>query len=255
MDYENESDLNLKIIIIYNDDKQEEIMINKEINLNKIIEIAVEKFKIPTNKKNSLFCYYFDEEEDMNQLEENENIFELANQIKKTNLNALKLYLSHFDVKSSYNLSSSKKISKDIIENIKINKISHFDVMSSLNLSISQKLNKDIIDNITNNKIEVINQNCINNNEKGIKYKNENMKQNDTNKDIIQDINNNNDNKNDVKDENLEIKKYAKNEDEDENKINNNTNNNMDNCKFNNINEIKNNNNKLQNDLLENKKK
>ena len=219
----NENDSNLKINIIYEEkQKQEEILVNNSIDLNIIIEMAMEKFNIPSNNKDSLFFYYFDEDGDMNQLENEDNIFELSNHIKDNNLNVLNLYLSHFDAKSSYNLSSSKKLSKEIIDNIQIN------------------------------TIEDINQNEINNKEKDIKDKNENKKQKDINKDITKSIKNiiKNDDKNVVNNKYLKINQENKKEEEDQ--YNNNNNNIRDNI---NINEINNNNEELQNSLLEKTKK
>ena len=224
-----ENDSNLKINIIYEEkQKQEEILVNNSIDLNIIIEMAMEKFNIPSNNKDSLFFYYFDEDGDMNQLENEDNIFELSNHIKDNNLNVLNLYLSHFDAKSSYNLLSSKKLSKEIIDNIQIN------------------------------TIEDINQNEINNKEKDIKDKNENKKQKDINKDITKSIKNiiKNDDKNVVNNKYLKINQENKKEEEDQNNNNINVNYNINNINISdNINEINNNNEELQNSLLEKTKK
>ena len=176
------NDVYLKININYGNN-QCEILLTDLLPVNEIIKKAMDNFNIPKKKENSFFFYYNDQKGNMNQINENDNLFELSSEIPNQNLYLLNLVAK---------------------------------------LSESQTLNEENIDKIENNKIEEINQNDINNNENEMNNIDEKIELLDKNKNSTISIifSENKDEENEMNKKNLEIEQDNKNKDK--NNINNN---------------------------------
>ncbi len=160
------NDVYLKINITY-ENNQYEILLTDLEPVNEIIKKTLENFKIPKDKEKSLFLYY-DQKGNLNQINENDNLFEISTEIPNQNLYVLNLVAK---------------------------------------LSGTKTLIKENIDKIENNKIEEINQNNINNNEKEMNNIAEKIEPLDKNKNSTESIiiNKKYDNERDENHKNLKI--------------------------------------------------
>ena len=71
------SDKILKLFVKF-EDSLEEIQLKEPISLGEIVNKIAEQFKIPKDKVKNLVIYYFDEEDDIVPLEEEDNLFDIS---------------------------------------------------------------------------------------------------------------------------------------------------------------------------------
>ena len=87
------NDVEVQIKLNY-ENNEKSIKLQEELPLDKLKDKAIELFGIPKDKKKYLTISYYDNEQDLNQLEENESIFDLAEE-KTNNLYYVELFVEN----------------------------------------------------------------------------------------------------------------------------------------------------------------
>jgi hypothetical protein len=105
----------LKININY-EKEQKEIELTDLPSIKKLKKIAAEKFNIPKNHIDTIYFEYYDEEGDLNLLEEDNNLIEISNETSKGNIYKLKLNLNLGE-----NCASSRVFESRIFKSQRIN--------------------------------------------------------------------------------------------------------------------------------------
>ena len=196
------NDVEVQIKFNY-ENNEKSIKLQEELPYDKLKDKAIELFGIPKDKKNYLTISYYDNDQDLIQVEENDSIFDLADE-KTNNLYYLELFVEN-------DLTESRR-TQNTIKSYESNKNDDSEIINKNN-QIIEDLNNKINNKEQENKNLKIENEKIKNEIKQIKYeikqiKNENEKIKNEYK-ILQDemiIKKNNENKNEEK-ENEKLKK------------------------------------------------
>lgn len=136
----------LKININYKKE-QKEFELTDLLSLKELKKLAAEKFNIPKNQIDTIYFEYYDEEEDLNFLEEESNLIDISNKASNDNIYNLKLELklrescaSSRVLESGIFKSQRKNISKSAYKENEINDDKKYEDLIKENLKLKNEI-------------------------------------------------------------------------------------------------------------------